>query len=108
MNVTTGSTADQVIRHLEQHCGGTYDTRSGKIQCKSPFRQGDNPRAFELKIGNDEHGTWYDFVRGEGGSLYDLADKLGIARPKGTGRSRKKQPDTELIIGSFQAPQKKR
>lgn len=55
----------------------------GKWRCNSPLRPGSNSHAFTLKIESDgEHGAWDDHAGGEAGSLYNLAERLGIATPK--------------------------
>jgi hypothetical protein len=51
----------------------------GQYRCNSPFRAGANSHSFAVKVEDDEHGTWHDFVSDESGSLYDLAARLGIA-----------------------------
>jgi hypothetical protein len=77
------STADQVVRYLEHHCNANVKDRDD-IRCCSPLRPASNNKtAFSLKITSPEHGTWQDFVSGESGSLYELAQKLGIPLPKG-------------------------
>ena len=73
------STAQKVLSILEG-----YNLKKGKdnqYQCNSPLRAGSDSMAFTVKIEDDEHGTYHDFVSGESGSLYDLASKLGIATP---------------------------
>jgi len=51
----------------------------GKWRCNSPLRPGANSHSFTLKIENDgEHGVWDDHAGGEGGSLYNLCDRLHI------------------------------
>jgi len=52
-----------------------------KYRCDSPFRSGSNSNAFCLTIDDDEHGAYIDHVSGESGSLYELAQKLGVATP---------------------------
>lgn len=48
----------------------------------SPLRAGSDSDAFVLTITDDEHGTYYDHVSGESGSLYELAKELGVALPR--------------------------
>lgn len=51
----------------------------GKWRCNSPLRPGANSHSFTLKIESDgERGVWDDHSGGEGGSLYNLCDRLGI------------------------------
>lgn len=52
--------------------------RPGQYRCNSPLRSGSNSMSFVLKIEDSEHGTFIDHVSGESGSLYDLAEILGI------------------------------
>ncbi len=48
----------------------------------SPFRTGSDSNSFVLKADDDEHGTYFDHVEGAGGSLYQLAERLGIPLPE--------------------------
>jgi len=50
-------------------------------RCNSPFRAGSDSMSFVVKFDDDEHGTYIDHVSGESGSLYQLAEKLGVATP---------------------------
>lgn len=62
-------------------------------RCNNPFVPGSDSMGFRLKVTADgEHGTYHDKVRDEGGSLYDLAAKLGIETPK---NGRVAVPDTK-------------
>lgn len=75
-----GGTAGAVLQALQ-----AYDVKSegaGKYRSNSPLRVGSNSHAFTLTIEGDEFGAWHDKVTDEGGSLYDLANKLGIALPE--------------------------
>jgi DNA-binding PadR family transcriptional regulator len=57
---------------LKQQSGTEY-------RLNSPLRAGSNSHGFTLHVHTDgEHGTWFDHVSGEKGSLYQLAEKLGI------------------------------
>lgn len=74
------STAQAVLDRLK-----AFDLKSeghNKYRCNSPLRVGANSHSFTLVIDDDEHGAWNDFVAGEGGSLYDLATKLGVKLPE--------------------------
>lgn len=75
------TTGEQVLARL-----GAYGLKAegqGKWRCNSPLRPGANSHSFTLKIDADgEHGLWNDFVGGEGGTLYGLAQRLGIDTPK--------------------------
>lgn len=73
------TTAELVIERLQ-----SYELRkeAGEWRCNSPFRPGANSHSFTLKIEDGEHGAWFDHMSEEKGSLYDLAEKLGIETPK--------------------------
>lgn len=73
------STADKILRHLQSY---ELDGKAPKYSCNSPLRPGSNSHGFTVTITDDEHGAWYDHVTGEKGSLYELAEKLGIETPK--------------------------
>jgi predicted transcriptional regulator len=73
------STSDSVIAAL-----AAYDLkieRNGKYRCNSPFRPGSNSHGFTLTITDPEHGAWFDHVSHDSGTLYQLAEKLGIEVP---------------------------
>lgn len=55
---------------------------NGEYTCNSPLRPGSDSGAFTIRFNDDEHGAWYDFPAGEGGSLYDLAKRLNIPLPE--------------------------
>lgn len=76
------STADQVLQALRSF--DLKEERNGKYRCNSPFRPGSNSHAFNVQINGPEHGTYFDHVSQERGSLYDLAAHLGIAVPTTT------------------------
>ncbi|MBX0328577.1 hypothetical protein K2Z83_12905 [Oscillochloris sp. ZM17-4] len=79
----TASTADLVLSAL-----AAYDLKQTDVNryvSNSPLRPGSNSQAFSLTIDDPEHGAWYDHVAGSGGSLYTLADKLGVSRPHSNG-----------------------
>lgn len=76
----TIATADAILNTL--HAFHLVDEGGGKWRCNSPIRPGSNSHAFCLKIDGPEHGTWFDQVTGESGSLYELAAALGIATPQ--------------------------
>lgn len=73
------STADKVLKHLESF---ELKGRAGQYTSNSPLRPGSNSHGFSVKIIDDEHGAWTDFPTGEKGSLYELAERLGIETPK--------------------------
>lgn len=70
------STSQKVLEAL-----AAYDLKSdgdGKYRANSPLRPGSNSRGFTLTINGPEHGAYFDHVSQETGSLYDLAQKMGI------------------------------
>lgn len=74
------STAQAILTAL-----AGYDLReehAGRYRLNSPLRPGSNSHGFSLKIEDDEHGTWIDHVSGESGSLYELAQRIGVALPE--------------------------
>jgi len=74
---TTNSTAYKVLDALAPY--GLKQEHNGEWRCNSPFRAGSDSMSLCLTIANDgEHGAYHDHVSGENGSLYDLAQKLGI------------------------------
>jgi putative DNA primase/helicase len=73
------STADKVLAALAPY--ELSKVGPGEYRCNSPFRPDSNSHAFAVKIEGPEHGTFFDHVSDEGGSLYGLADHLGIAPP---------------------------
>jgi len=76
------TTADRVLADLR----ADYSLQSkgnGKYRANSPLRPGSNSHALALTIKDGEYGTWFDHVAGDGGSLYKLADHMGIDHPKG-------------------------
>lgn len=75
------TTADHVLKTLESYGlkpDGTAPGGGQKYRCNSPLRTGSNSMAFTITITDGEHGAFYDHVSDEKGSLYDLAQRLGI------------------------------
>lgn len=72
-------TATEVLRAMQQY--GIKPTGRNKYQSNSPLRIGSDSGAFSLTITDEEHGAYYDHVTKEEGSLYDLAQHLGVAIP---------------------------
>lgn len=79
-NSTAMSTADRVTTHLEAR---GFKKHGSEWRGNSPFRADSDSGAFSLTVDGPENGAWFDHARNEGGSLYDLAEKLGIERPAG-------------------------
>lgn len=74
------STADRVLAALQPY--GLKQEGQDKYRSNSPLRPGSNSRGFTLKITDPEHGTWYDHAGEQSGSLYHLAEHLGIDTPR--------------------------
>lgn len=74
------STANNVISALSSY--GVKKVSANQYRSKSPYRGDSDSPSFALTITDDEHGTWFDFVSEQGGSLYELADYLGVDRPR--------------------------
>lgn len=71
------NTGEKVLAHLASY--SLKHETNGEWRCNSPFRPGSNSHAFTLRIDADgEKGAWTDHAGGESGSLYDLAERLGI------------------------------
>lgn len=76
----TATTADKVLAALAPH--GIKEVKRGEYRLNSPLRPGSNSHGFALTIEGDENGAYFDHVSGESGSLYQLAEKLGIPLPE--------------------------
>lgn len=76
------STASQVKSRLDQ---SPKHWKKGGNEYLGPapseIRTGSDGMSFHVEFNGEEFGRWNDF-KGEGGSLYTLAQKLGIALPK--------------------------
>jgi hypothetical protein len=70
------STADRVLAYLQNH--HMKPTGTNEYIANRPWSVDSNSMGLSLKIDGPEHGTYYDHVAKEGGSLYELAQKLGI------------------------------
>jgi hypothetical protein len=71
-------TAGRILAALQSYA--LTEEKPGQYRANSPLRPGSNSHAFTLTIDDDEKGAYYDHVSGESGSLYNLADALGIER----------------------------
>lgn len=56
--------------------------KQGQYRCNSPLRQSSDSMSFVVKIEDSEHGTFFDHVSNDSGSLYDLAELLNIPLQK--------------------------
>jgi len=68
------TTRDKILAALPKY----VERPSGTYRMNSPFRPGSDSKSFVVKLADDEHGAYFDHVSGEKGSLYELAEKLGI------------------------------
>lgn len=92
--MTTETTGDKIIRELEQRGFKKVGPNEWRGNC--PWRAGSDSKAFAVKIDADgEHGAFHDHVTGEQGSLYQLAERLGIETPKAQAQETKR-PYTNL------------
>lgn len=73
------STANAVISALEQR---GFRKHGNEWRGNSPLRPGSDSKSFAVTIDDDEHGAWHDHVSNDSGSLYQLAEQLGIETPK--------------------------
>ncbi len=97
------TTGDLVLSALRSK-GSVKEHRSGQYRTNSPFRADSDSMAFTLMISPDgEHGAYRDIPADEFGSLYTLAEKLGIEVPRlpatETKRSYKDMDDYALAHG---------
>lgn len=85
-SIAQTSTADTILNALATY--GLKKEHSGEYRCNSPLRPDSDSMGFTLKISDPEHGTFYDHVSGDAGSLYELAERLNIPiRRNGNGKS---------------------
>jgi len=74
------STAQQILSHLESY--GLAEKGGNRYRFNSPFRVGADGMTCSLLLHDSEHGAWKDHKDEVGGSLYDLAKRLGIEPPQ--------------------------
>ena len=75
--ITPDTTGSRMIPALERI--GFKATSANEWRGNSPLRPGSDSKAFSVRIEDDgEHGTWHDHVSGESGSLYQLAERMGV------------------------------
>lgn len=81
----SNSTAARVIARLEAMPKIDIRTRgANQYKMNSPLRAGSDSGDFTLTITDGEHGQYYDGPADKGGSLYELAQEIGVeagARP---------------------------
>ena len=73
------NTAYRVLSALENY--SLKQEKPNRYRCNSPLRPGSNSHAFTLIIDDEEHGAFFDHVSEQSGTLYDLAQQLGIDLP---------------------------
>lgn len=72
------TTGERVESYLLAH---GFKRKNGELQGNCPWREGADSESFWVSIHPDgEHGTYKDFSHNDAGSLYELADRLGIER----------------------------
>ncbi len=73
----TKPTSTQVLELLQQ-----FDLRNegnGQYRSNRPWSKNSDSLGLAVKIDGPEFGTYFDHVDDKGGSLYDLAERLGIS-----------------------------
>jgi len=76
--VSTAASVESKLRILG------FQQRGKQWRGNSPFRDGSDSKGFTVTIDGPENGAYLDHASGEHGSLYDLAERLGIPRPERT------------------------
>lgn len=83
------TTGELILAALAAH--KLKDEGSGNWRCNSPLRSGSDSHSFVVSIKPDgEHGAYTDHVTGDSGSLYQLAERLGIETPKAQAQETKR------------------
>jgi hypothetical protein len=77
------STADTICDYFHATRLGAADSRT--FRTNAPWRSDSDSKSLVVTIHGAEHGRYYDHVEKSGGSLYALAERLGveITRPDG-------------------------
>jgi hypothetical protein len=70
------TTADRVLNALQHY--RLKDEGDGQYRADCPWRAGSNSHALSVTITDGEHGAYTEHRSGEHGSLYQLADRLGV------------------------------
>ena len=92
----TDTTADRVLAALRPY--RLKRQRDGQYRADCPWRPNSDSHSLVIRITDGEHGAYYYHAGDGGGSLYDLADKLGIEHPTratGEGSSKRVYVDGE-------------
>lgn len=75
--IAPNTTGDRLIPVLE--AAGFKQTGPNEWRGNSPLRPGSDSGAFSVRIEDDgEHGAYNDHAKGDSGSLYDIAERLGV------------------------------
>jgi energy-coupling factor transporter ATP-binding protein EcfA2 len=74
------TTADKVQQYLTTHC--KVFKKGDTWRSTSPLRADSDSDSFSVTFNGPEHGAWHCHVTDDGGSLYDLAGRLGIDLPE--------------------------
>jgi len=96
--MNTGQKVLDAIKALP-HCKPKWNGQRSEWQFNDPLNSGSDSRSMWLKIEPDgEHGMYCYFAHGDGGSLYELAEKLGIELPaRSNGHSAVTAPDLTAV-----------
>lgn len=70
------STSEKVLSFLQAH--GLKKEGSNKYRCNNPTKTGSDSMSWTIEIHDAEHGTYFDHIQEQGGSLYELARLLNI------------------------------
>lgn len=86
------TTGEKILQTLERYDLKSFGT--GKYRSRSPFRDSSDSRSFTLQIHADgEHGAYDDKAGNDFGSLYTLAEKLGVEVPRQQATETKREYD---------------
>jgi hypothetical protein len=77
------STSEKVLESL-----GLTGAGNGTFRVNAPYRPTSDSKSLVVSITGPEAGRWYDHVEKTGGSLYQLAERLGVSISRGDGRKR--------------------
>ncbi len=80
VNIPANSTAARVLEALEKY--RLKREPSGQYRADCPWQKDSDSHSLRIKIKDGEHGTWRYFAGDGDGSLYELAEKLGIEYPR--------------------------
>lgn len=95
-------TAQKVLEALQNHI--VADNGDGSYRLNSPFREGSDGQSCVLTIEDSEHGVYYDHNGNTNATLYQLADELGIERPKGISSTKRAYEGLEDYAKAHHVP----